>query len=64
MPIICNLISLAALCAAQQGTDDRETHERSSGGSKSQTTQDRRIDILPAEDDDGELINNSEKISK
>lgn len=43
----------AALCAAQQNNDDRESHERSSGSSKSQAAQDRRIDILPAEDDDG-----------
>lgn len=43
----------AALCAAQQSNDDRESHERSSGSSKSQAAQDRRIDILPAEDDDG-----------
>uniref|UniRef100_A0A069DWF3 Putative swi/snf-related matrix-associated actin-dependent regulator of chromatin n=1 Tax=Panstrongylus megistus TaxID=65343 RepID=A0A069DWF3_9HEMI len=33
---------------ATQSSDDRETHDRSSGGSK----QDRRIDIQPAEDDD------------
>ncbi|KAJ8678784.1 hypothetical protein QAD02_014571 [Eretmocerus hayati] len=42
----------SALCAAQQGTDERETHERSSGSSKTQAAQDRRIDILPAEDED------------
>ncbi|XP_033210698.1 SWI/SNF-related matrix-associated actin-dependent regulator of chromatin subfamily E member 1-like isoform X2 [Belonocnema kinseyi] len=42
----------SALCAAQQSTDDRESHERSSGSSKSQAAQDRRIDILPAEDED------------
>lgn len=42
----------SALCAAQQSNDDRESHERSSGSSKSQAAQDRRIDILPAEDDD------------
>lgn len=41
------------LCVAQQNNDDRESHERSSGSSKSQAAQDRRIDILPAEDDDG-----------
>ncbi|XP_073994078.1 uncharacterized protein isoform X3 [Rhodnius prolixus] len=33
---------------ATQSSDDRETHDRSSGGGK----QDRRIDIQPAEDDD------------
>ncbi|XP_011350925.1 putative uncharacterized protein DDB_G0291608 isoform X3 [Ooceraea biroi] len=38
--------------SAQQSNDDRESHERSSGSSKSQAAQDRRIDILPAEDDD------------
>lgn len=42
----------SALCAAQQNNDDRESHERSSGSSKSQAAQDRRIDILPAEDED------------
>lgn len=47
------LYLFAALCAAQQSNDDRESHERSSGSSKSQAAQDRRIDILPAEDDDG-----------
>lgn len=41
------------MCAAQQNNDDRESHERSSGSSKSQAAQDRRIDILPAEDEDG-----------
>ena len=49
------LVSNAALCVAQQSSDDRETHERSSGGGKSQAAQDRRIDILPAEDDDGTI---------
>lgn len=34
--------------SAQQSSDDRESHDRSSGSSK----QDRRIDIQPAEDDD------------
>ena len=43
-------ILIVALCAAQQNNDDRESHERSSGSTKGQ---DRRIDILPAEDDDG-----------
>lgn len=42
----------SALCAAQQNNDDRESHERSSGSTKGQAAQDRRIDILPAEDDD------------
>ena len=42
----------SALCAAQQNSDDRESHERSSGSTKGQAAQDRRIDILPAEDDD------------
>ncbi|OAD58723.1 SWI/SNF-related matrix-associated actin-dependent regulator of chromatin subfamily E member 1 [Eufriesea mexicana] len=42
----------SALCAAQQSNDDRESHERSSGSTKGQAAQDRRIDILPAEDDD------------
>ena len=46
-------MSNAALCAAQQINDDRESHERSSGSSKSQAAQERRIDILPAEDEDG-----------
>lgn len=48
-------LSNVALCAAQQNTDERETHERSSGSSKNQSVQDRRIDILPAEEDDGKL---------
>lgn len=51
-----NCLLYAALCAAQQSNDDRESHERSSGSSKSQAAQDRRIDILPAEDDDGMRI--------
>lgn len=39
--------------SAQQNSEERESHERSSGSSsKSQAAQDRRIDILPAEDDD------------
>lgn len=42
----------SALCAAQQNNDERESHERSSGSTKGQAAQDRRIDILPAEDDD------------
>ena len=46
-------ILIVALCAAQQNNDDRESHERSSGSTKGQAAQDRRIDILPAEDDDG-----------
>lgn len=46
-------MSRVALCAAQQNSDDRESHERSSGSTKGQAAQDRRIDILPAEDDDG-----------
>ena len=44
------------MCAAQQNPDERETHERSSGSSKNQSAQDRRIDILPAEDEDGKYI--------
>jgi hypothetical protein len=44
------------LCAAQQNTDERESHERSSGSSKNQSAQDRRIDILPAEDEDGKYV--------
>lgn len=44
---------ISALCVAQQSSDDRETHERSSSGGKGQAAQDRRIDILPAEDEDG-----------
>lgn len=43
------------MCAAQQNNDDRESHERSSGSSKNQAAQDRRIDILPAEDEEGNL---------
>ncbi|XP_076175558.1 uncharacterized protein LOC143150889 [Ptiloglossa arizonensis] len=42
----------SVLCAAQQNNDDRESHERSSSSTKGQAAQDRRIDILPAEDDD------------
>lgn len=44
---------MIVMCAAQQSNDDRESHERSSGSTKGQAAQDRRIDILPAEDDDG-----------
>lgn len=54
--ILQYFVSNAALCAAQQNTDERETHERSSGSSKNQSAQDRRIDILPAEDEDGKCI--------
>ncbi|XP_076171817.1 uncharacterized protein LOC143148895 isoform X2 [Ptiloglossa arizonensis] len=38
--------------SAQQNNDERENHERSSSSIKGQAAQDRRIDILPAEDDD------------
>ena len=37
---------------AQQAAEDREAHERSSGGSGKPA--DRRIDIQPAEDEEGE----------
>lgn len=46
---ICNLIT------AQQAADERETHERSSGGPAKQVA-DRRIDIQPAEDEEGKTL--------
>uniref|UniRef100_A0A0C9S233 Smarce1_1 protein n=1 Tax=Fopius arisanus TaxID=64838 RepID=A0A0C9S233_9HYME len=42
----------SAICVTNQSSDDRESHDRSSGGNKNQAGQDRRIEILPAEDDD------------
>ncbi|KAF5290565.1 hypothetical protein FQA39_LY14694 [Lamprigera yunnana] len=45
------LAYIAAKNRATQGSDDRDTHDRSSAASK-QAAVDRRIDIQPAEDDD------------
>lgn len=46
-----HLITIFNILAAQ-GSDDRDTHERSTSSSKQQAA-DRRIDIQPAEDEDG-----------
>lgn len=42
------------LILVTQGTDG-ETHERTSTSSKQQAAADRRIEIQPAEDEDGKL---------
>ncbi|KAK4886742.1 hypothetical protein RN001_003013 [Aquatica leii] len=46
------LAYIAAKNRATQGTDDRDSHDRSSAASKQVGVVDRRIDIQPAEDED------------